>query len=173
MLIMFPLTVNPQNRSKVVYGALLVCSLVWLGLIFAAPCLMVRRNAMASMMIYQGFSVICHQIPERSFLIGGFPLGVCSRCTGIYAGFLLGLFFYPIVRNLSAAAFPERRWLIVAALPLSIDFAGGLIGVFNNNLFSRTATGLLFGTVLAFYILPGLQYRTDNEVSTIKGGYTL
>jgi uncharacterized membrane protein len=170
---MFPLTVDPQNRSKVVYGAILVCSLGWLGLIFAAPWLMARRNMMASLMIYQGLSVICHQIPERSFLIAGFPLGVCSRCTGIYAGFSLGLFLYPIVRRINAAGFPEGRWLIIAALPLSIDFACGLIGVFNNTLLSRTATGLLFGTVLAFYILPGLQYRTDNEVSTINGGYTL
>ncbi len=170
---MLLLTVKPQNRSKVIYGALLVCSLAWLGLIFAAPSLMARRNVIASIMVYQAFSVICHQIPERSFLIGGFPLGVCSRCTGIYAGFLLGLFFYPIVRNLSAATFPERRWLVFAAIPLSIDFAVGLIGVFNNNLFSRTVTGLLFGIVLVYYILPGLQYRTDNAVSTINGGYPL
>jgi uncharacterized membrane protein len=170
---MFPLTVNLQNRSKMIYGALVACSLIWFGLIFAAPWLMSRRHLTASLMIYQGFSAICHQIPERSFFIAGFPLGVCSRCTGIYAGFLLGLFFYPMGRNLSAVTFPRRRWLILAALPLSVDFAGGLIGVFNNNQFSRTATGLIFGTVLAFYILPGLQYRTDNAVSTINGGYPL
>ena len=31
----------------------------------------------------------CHQIPERSLLVGGEPFFLCSRCTGIYMGAFL------------------------------------------------------------------------------------
>src|SRR5687768_17707700 len=37
--------------------------------------------------IYGGFAVVCHQLPERSYFIFGHKLAVCSRCTGLYAGF--------------------------------------------------------------------------------------
>ena len=32
---------------------------------------------------------ICHQLPERSFHLGGFQIPVCARCLGIYAGVAL------------------------------------------------------------------------------------
>jgi uncharacterized membrane protein len=31
-------------------------------------------------------SVVCHQIPARSFQLWSSPLPVCARCTGIYVG---------------------------------------------------------------------------------------
>src|SRR5436190_23467383 len=37
-----------------------------------------------------GFGV-CHQLVSHSFVIGGHPLPVCARCTGIYLGALVGL----------------------------------------------------------------------------------
>lgn len=32
----------------------------------------------------------CHQIPERSFTIGGYQFPLCARCTGICAGYPVG-----------------------------------------------------------------------------------
>lgn len=32
----------------------------------------------------------CHQLPERSFFIGGWQFPVCARCTGIVLGYILG-----------------------------------------------------------------------------------
>jgi uncharacterized membrane protein len=44
--------------------------------------------------IYSFFSIVCHQKESLSFVIGSHKLSVCSRCTGIYQGFLIsGLFF--------------------------------------------------------------------------------
>ncbi len=34
---------------------------------------------------------ICHQIPERSFFLGGHQLPFCARCTGTFLGAMLGL----------------------------------------------------------------------------------
>ena len=155
-----------HKPAKTVYIALLIISCTWLGLIFAAPWLMTGQHPMTAIIIYQGFSAVCHQRLERSYLFNGFPLAVCSRCTGIYFGFLAGLLLLPLVRGLTAGSIPKRRWLANAAIPLLIDFSVGAIGLINNSFFSRTATGFLFGAVLAFYLLPLLISAYATIVNT-------
>mgnify|MGYP002624165783 CR=1 FL=1 len=34
----------------------------------------------------------CHQNPERSFWLLGYPLGLCCRCLGVYIGCIAGFF---------------------------------------------------------------------------------
>lgn len=36
----------------------------------------------------------CHQIEERSFKIKGWQFPICSRCTGILLGQIIGVFIY-------------------------------------------------------------------------------
>jgi uncharacterized membrane protein len=145
-----------RNNAMIVYAALATLSVVWIGLIFAAPWMMAERRFLASTIIYRGFSAVCHQMVERSFHFHGFPLGVCSRCAGVYAGFVIGLALYPFLRDLREEKFPARWILVVSAIPVAIDFAGGLLELFANTFLSRALTGMLFGAVAAFYILPGL-----------------
>lgn len=140
----------------IVYAALITLSLAWIALILAAPWLMAERHPLASATLYQGFSAVCHQIPERSFYFRGYPMAVCSRCASIYAGFIVGLLFYPFARDLREDTFPPRWILIAAAIPTVIDFAGGVLGLFTNTFLSRSLTGILFGVVVAFYVTPGL-----------------
>src|SRR5262245_59186301 len=88
-----------RSQDRIVYVALLLVSLVWLGLIFAAPLLAAKGRVFSAMAIYRSLSGICHQLPARSFHLHGFPLAVCSRCTGVYVGFALGLMVYPFARS--------------------------------------------------------------------------
>lgn len=143
-----------SKNAVVVYAALFLLALAWLGLIFCPPQLMAAGHWLSATILYRGFSAVCHQIPERSFHLHNFPLAVCSRCTGIYAGFALGLMLYPFARSLREEAMPHRRRLWLAAAPMLIDFGGGVSGLFTNTFFSRTATGALLGSVAAFYLLP-------------------
>jgi uncharacterized membrane protein len=142
-------------RASAVYLILLLVSLVWLLAIVAAPYLLVNEHLTSSLILYQIFSTICHQLPDRTFHYWGQPLGVCSRCTGIYGGFLVGLLFYPLLRDFRNGEFPARWWLIAGALPIILDFAVGFTNVSANSFSSRTVTGLVFGSVAAFFILPG------------------
>jgi uncharacterized membrane protein len=144
-----------SKRAAAIYLVVLTISLLWLGSIFAAPWLMTEGHYQASILLYQSFSAVCHQISDRSFYLFGFQLGVCSRCTAIYAGFVFGLILYPFIRNLCNQTFPDRKWIILSAIPMLIDHLGGYAGLLTNTFLSRTATGLLFGIVVAFYILPG------------------
>ncbi len=147
--------VKSESVAIVVYAALVLLSLAWLALIFTPAMLMADGHPLSATILYRGLAAVCHQIPERSFHLHGFALGVCSRCTGIYAGFVAGLMFYPFVRSLREEAMPSRRWLMLAGLPMLIDFGGGFLGLFNNTFPSRAATGFLAGGAAAFYILPG------------------
>ena len=131
--------------------ALAICSLI-----IAAPVAIADGHSAIAFNIYLPFSYLCHQIPARSFYFAQHPLAVCSRCTGIYAGFLLGVIVYPIVRSLRSTETPERKWLFIAALPLAIDFFLEFLGIWHNTHSSRFFTGALLGSVVVFYVLPGL-----------------
>ena len=131
-------------------------TLAVLVLIIVAPLSQSGNHAGFSSTIYKAFSFICHQIPERSFHVAGHPFAVCSRCTGLYAGFGLAALIYPLARSLKRANTPRRIWLILAAVPLLIDFALGYFSIWENTHLSRFLTGALLSSVAVFYIMPGL-----------------
>ena len=67
----------------------------WAVLIVAATWLAGRAHSgpAASVLIlgvYGIGSVICHQLPERSFHLWAAQMPVCARCTGIYFGAVVG-----------------------------------------------------------------------------------
>jgi uncharacterized membrane protein len=66
--------------------AIAVAAAAWPALLIAAPVLPLP----AAGALYAVGSLICHQIPERSFYLQGFQLPVCARCLGLYAGAALG-----------------------------------------------------------------------------------
>jgi uncharacterized membrane protein len=158
-----------RSRAGAIYSLLLLISLAWLGAIIAAPYLLAENHLTSSSILYQFFSSICHQIPDRSFHYWGYPLGVCSRCTGIYGGFLAGLLLYPLLRSVRNGRFPARWWLIAATIPMVLDFAVDYTKILGNTFSSRTLTGLLFGSVAAFFILPGFiaAFHADNADLTV------
>jgi uncharacterized membrane protein len=135
----------------VVLGSVLITTAI-----IAAPLALSSGHLLWALPIYHGFSLVCHQIPERSFFIAGHPFAVCARCFGLYAGFTLATIAYPLVRSLKNTDAPPRRWLFLAAVPLVIDYALGLFGIWNNTHSSRFITGALLGSVAVFYTMPGL-----------------
>jgi uncharacterized membrane protein len=137
--------------SLVVVGALF-----FVGLLVAAPLAQANGLQWFSFAVYEAFSHVCHQNPERSIYIAGYPLAVCARCTGLYVGFVAAVVFYPVITSLKRTHAPERKWLFIAAAPLAIDFALGFFGIWENSHPSRLLTGALLGAVSVFFILPGL-----------------
>jgi len=125
-------------------------------LIVVAPVAAASGHSEIAEGIYRGFGIFCHQRPDRSYFIEGHKLAVCSRCTGLYAGFAFTLLIYPLVRSLRSSATPPRRVLFLAAVPLLIDFGLTFFGVWENTHTSRLLTGALLGSVVVFYVMPGI-----------------
>jgi uncharacterized membrane protein len=138
------------------WGAILACMAGVVAMTVLAPVLWARGSLFASQMLYQFFHVACHQIPERSFHVAGHAFAVCARCFGIYAGALVGVALYPLARPVVRTDAPARQWLMLAAVPTTVDFALGFSGLWENTHWSRFSTGLLLGAAAAFYVIPGL-----------------
>jgi len=135
-------------------------SLATIALIIGAPLALQAGFPFLGLTLYRSFSYLCHQIPERSFFIAEHPFAVCSRCFGLYAGFSTAVIFYPLLKSLRATETPERKWLLVAALPMAVDFSIEFFGFGHNTHFSRFSTGALVGAVAVFYVIPGLVELT-------------
>jgi uncharacterized membrane protein len=87
--------------------AIALAALVWLTLLIVAP---FAPSSLATV-IYAAGSVICHQLPERSFHLDGFQIPVCARCLGIYAGAAAGA----TIHVLGALATGSMRWRILTS----------------------------------------------------------
>jgi uncharacterized membrane protein len=146
-----------QAITFFVWATISSLALVVVGLIVAAPLALAQNHFDFASAIYRTFSYACHQIPERSFHLAQHQFAVCSRCTGLYAGFAFATLGYPLLRSLKRTDTPRITWLILAAVPLAIDFALGYFSIWQNNHFSRFTTGALLGAVAAFYVIPGVM----------------
>ena len=95
-------------------------AVAWLALVVTAPLLWTPLATL----LYAAGSLICHQLPERSFHVQGSQLPVCARCVGLYGGGALGsvvgmtLLWKTLFRN----AF--RPWRV---MPARWHWAGTLI----------------------------------------------
>jgi uncharacterized membrane protein len=139
-----------------VWAAAALGAAVWLGLIVLAPWLAARGSGTAARAVYAIFSPVCHQVPERCFTLFGRPLAVCGRCLGIYAGFAAGAMLYPLFRGFRAAALPSARVFALAILPLAVDGLAGVVGLWRSPIAVRAATGLVWGALLPYYLIPGV-----------------
>ncbi len=110
---------------------------------------------------------VCHRIVERSFSIGGQPLPLCARCTGIYLAFLATATTSFLCGHRRPAAFPPPGILLFLLLFLflaGVDGVNSYLAFFpdlphlyepHNTL--RLLTGALEGIALAAFLLPVLH----------------
>ena len=110
-------------------------------------------------LVYSVGSVVCHQLPDRSFFIDGRQLPVCARCTGLYLSGVAGIAIWIVAKSL-------RRWramqvrprvarqiIIAAAIPTAISYVTGVAGLWDGSNLTRAALavplGLAAGAVVA------------------------
>ena len=148
---------NHKTRSNLV-SARSVAAGVWCTLcaiIFAPPVFASGGGPATAAIIYFLFSPVCHQTPERSFALLGFPLAVCHRCCGIY----LGLFLGSLMKNpwMHRSPVTRRRWILAATIPLALDALLPYAGLWANTGLSRFITGLWFGIPTASLLVRGIE----------------
>lgn len=154
-----------KYKILLVYLLTLCGIIIWLGVIFLAPYLKSQSLGLQAF-CYGIFSPICHQNPSRSFLLFGYPLGVCARCLGIYIGFLGGTGLYPFFNKFSNLTLPKTRIFILMSLPVVIDTAGNFFRIWMTSNWPRFATGFIWGIILPFYFIIGLTDYLARENRT-------
>jgi uncharacterized membrane protein len=123
--------------------------------LMVAPPILARHGCyVAAIACYFFFSCICHQRPERTFRLLGYPLAVCHRCSGIYLGLLMGsLFENPWIHRSPKA---RRYWILAASVPLAFDALAPFSGLWTNTSGTRFVTGLVFGIVTSSLLVQGI-----------------
>jgi uncharacterized membrane protein len=155
--------------------------LLWGGLcalIIAAPLLLAFAQPLPAALIYFFFSPVCHQQPERSFVLMGYSLAVCHRCFGIYAGLLTGCVIRLPARFVYRSPSWRRALVLAGAAPLLLDALLPMTGLWTGHSTSRFFTGLLFGVITSALVAPGIAEIFSNlsisqlslKTTNAKGG---
>ena len=114
--------------------------------------------------VMSAFAPSCHQLPARSPHIGGVPIAVCDRCSGIYLGVALGMAVARLAHPVWKRVRPYRHHLLLAALaPLGLDWIAGVLGLGVHSLWSRAATGLGFGLTASSFMMHTLLARAKTS----------
>lgn len=123
---------------------------------------------------------VCHRIELHSYHIGGRPLPLCARCTGMYLGALVGLVFQHRFGNRCGATPPRSIIAILVFLALAFAFDGinsyltlfpALPHLYQPTNSLRLITGSGMGLVLAAMLYPAFQqtiYRQVRDEPALK-----
>jgi uncharacterized membrane protein len=101
--------------------------------------------------IYAIGSVICHQRPERSFVLDGHQLPVCARCAGLYLSGALafaGWWAFKLSGRIPALAIDPPRALrvgVIAAIPTLLSLTLAAIGVWDGSNITRALLAVPLG----------------------------
>lgn len=141
--------------SVVVLLAAAALTLVVLAPVLAAP---------VSGVVYAVASLVCHQLPERSFHLGAFQLPVCARCAGIYTGAVWGAAAAVLAPSGSTARLTTaRRLAVMAATPTLATVVLETAGFWAPSNATRAAAGLPLGLVVAFTAVRALGGRPGDD----------
>ncbi len=141
-----------ERFQPVLILILAVLLTVWLAL--TPPSLLGKADAV-------GYAV-CHRIAERSFLLGDRALPLCSRCSGMYLGALVGFIFQAFLGRRGELPARKIQWMFgVFLLAFAIDGINSYLtffpqapGLYTPQNGLRLATGTLVGTAMAAFLMP-------------------
>lgn len=146
--------------------ALAAAAVLWMfalpAALYAATHLADRWAARAfALAVYAVGSLVCHQLPERSFHLWGAQLPVCARCTGLYLGAALAASIAVRLNGQAAgaaaagtAAINSARLALIAAVAptaLSLAYEWSTGSAPANGI--RAAAGLPLGAVIAWLVV--------------------
>lgn len=128
---------------------------LWISVIISAPYL--KSGALpGNGLVYSVCAPLCHQIDSRCFYLWGCALPVCTRCLGIYIGFLVGSWSYPVIRGFSVLQLPRTKTLLLLSAPIVLDKLGNFLSFWETGAWLRFTIGLLWGVILPLYFITGV-----------------
>ena len=138
-----------------------LCLLIVVGYVLVPPIAPLEKAQLI------GYS-ICHQIPDRSFTLGGRRLPLCARCTGTYLGVAIGFATVALLGRLRAGNMLSKGMLIAMGLfvvGMGVDGLNSYLSLFEHmphpytpQNWLRAATGSLNGIALSLVVLPVFNF---------------
>jgi uncharacterized membrane protein len=139
--------------GRLVVVAVALAAIAWFLLVALAPELPPTLAAI----VYAAGSLVCHQLPERSFHWHGAQLAVCARCTGIYLGTCSAAVLAPLPPSMYVRWSGSRRrtgWLLAAAaVPTVATVMAEWAGWWSPSSAVRAGTGVLLGVAGAVVVV--------------------
>jgi len=145
---------------------------------FLAPYLMAIGMERPAKVVYMLYRLTCHQLPERSFFVFGYKMALCVRCSSLYLSFWgVGLFYglwrsTPLSRRYRLSPL-SLKLLFLLALPMAIDGAIQLLGLWESTNTLRAITGALAGGGFGLFAYPLLDEGFRSTVSPAPGRGTV
>lgn len=98
-----------------------------------------------------GERIGCHQKPERSFYVKGYQLPVCSRCFGIYIGYVIGFFLY-----LKFGFSKLKEFGVIGVVIMFMDWWLQYMKVLQSTNLRRLLTGVYGGIGYIIFYMKGI-----------------
>lgn len=132
----------------------------WIAVLLSAPFLPAPLAAIA----YAFGSLICHQMPERSFHLQAFQLPVCARCFGLYGGAAAATVWTGllqgraprVVRRSPRTPHGLRAITLAAALPTLVTVGLEWAGVWRPSNVTRAIAGAPLGFAVAYVVMAAM-----------------
>jgi uncharacterized membrane protein len=156
-------------------------SIVWALLLPLAP-FAASRPAPAiawytlALLVYGAGSVVCHQLPERSFSLWSAQWPVCARCTGIYFGAAVAALAAITVRPkpdtpyLGITSRRARLILLAAAVPTAVTLGYEWTTGDMPSHMTRALAGALLGAAITFIVAGALRLERAGDRSRSEAG---
>jgi uncharacterized membrane protein len=144
-----------RRRPRVGASILTAGIVLWVGAILLAPRAMGSGGRLlptGAAAIYAAGHFICHQRPDRCFLIDGRPMPVCARCAGLYAAAAAAAPLALLVGATSSSS-RARRLLLVAAIPTVVTWAAEYAGLAHFSNAVRFSAALPLGCAAAWLVV--------------------
>jgi uncharacterized membrane protein len=102
--------------------------------------------------VMHAFAPLCHQLPSRSPHVDGVQLAACHRCLSIYGGLLAASLAFGVLWRWEPWLGRHAKYLLLLALlPVGIDWGGHVLGLWVNTPLSRALTGSVLGLIVGLY----------------------
>ncbi|MBD3388480.1 MAG: DUF2085 domain-containing protein [Candidatus Altiarchaeales archaeon] len=174
----YPAFIARQLERRAVLETLYMLLLVYVMLdaiilawFFLTPVLATSDNRLlfgVSMLAYNfGYLTSnCHQMPQRTLFIGGYPMPFCARDTGIYLGCMMGG-LAPLLKVRLPKPMKSPLFLLASLTPLAVDgVTQTILSLRESNNEIRMLTGILFGFGLVYFFSSRIVEVTSGRVDS-------
>ena len=131
--------------------------ITFIGVALLAPLGMALGFTGPSTTIFDVYRYFCGQVPSHSFYVAGYQVCLCARCLAIYSSLLTGGLILAMFRHRrSIQPISWKMWLL-GMVPMALDGGTQLFGWHESNVYLRLLTGIIFGLMTAWFILPQIE----------------